>query len=1187
MKILISILFIFLCINTNATNRYFSSSTGNDATGDGTIGAPYASLSKLNSLFSTFGGSDSILLKAGDTFYGFFSVGKNGTSSGSPIVISRYGTGADPVITSLITLTGFTSAGTNKYQVTNSSLLTGVKVLLIDGCPQAMGRYPNVDAVNKGYLSFESWSGTTTIIDNELTASPNWTGAQAVVRTAEWILDPRTILNHTGTQLTFSALTQTPTKVGNGYFIQNDIRTLDKNGEWYYKNQVLTLYLTTPASGHTIQASSKQYNVVNSGFDNITFSNLTFTGSQDYAINVLNSTNTKIKNCTFNFHGMGAVQASSCTNLLFQNNTINQAQRCGLDLDNCNSTSVLNNVIRNIARFEGMQGVSGVSSGEGIYIKGDDNLVKNNSIINVGRSSVNFRGNNFQMTQNYCDSFDMTTSDHGGIYTVINAGNTTTNTAIIDSNIVINGIGAPEGCGGTGTAKFSGTGIYIDVAGANIKMRGNTVKECYKGLYLHYANNMEVRNNKFYNNRSYQMDIQMRPSDPSRNFIIKNNVLFVQGSSQKLLNLSSDADDLAQVGVIDSNRYVYYETVADPFITATNLGSDPRPFGGAGSWRSLGFDTNGDTLKITSTSVFKNAIAIANDSVFLLTPYSWKDALRALYFNTVTKRAWTSEPLLRSLISGLVPPVVSISSSAVNTPSPGSITLSAIATDQDGSIVSVSFIQDGVTLGADVSNPYTRNVTGLAVGTYTFTARATDNDGLITTSSPITVTVTNTLPTVSITSPSNNATYTTGDPVNLTATASDANGTIARVNFYRNGVFLSTDASSPYTASWTSTVGGHAFEAWAVDNEGDSAKSTAINITVGTTNIPPSISFRNPTADTTIYGAATIHFIVSASDPDGIVSYVNWYDNGVLFSHEIPAPYERDRALTVGVHNMTAVAGDNTGDSTISAIRKVTVLDIPNIKPTVTILSPTVDSGYTDPADVDIEVSAADEDGTISAVNFYSNGVFVGSVTSSPYTLTLSALAAGGYSLEAHAIDNDGDSTISEAVNIVVAVPVPPDPDDLSVTATITSPILCNGGQATVLVSATGGSGTYVSGTGEFSKLAGVYDFIVEDDLGTKDTLTLAVNEPGALSATATLGTITQRGGNASVEITAIGGTTPYEYSKNGTTWQTSNIFVLKAGSYTITVRDANGCTGQVSFELKQPKRGGNYLISNTVYIPL
>lgn len=86
-----------------------------------------------------------------------------------------------------------------------------------------------------------------------------------------------------------------------------------------------------------------------------------------------------------------------------------------------------------------------------------------------------------------------------------------------------------------------------------------------------------------------------------------------------------------------------------------------------------------------------------------------------------------------------LPPTVTLAN-------PGSINagqtviLSATATANGASIVRVEFFVNGIKLGEDTANPYVQLWTPTA-GTFTLTARATDNNGLSSTSSAIIVTV--------------------------------------------------------------------------------------------------------------------------------------------------------------------------------------------------------------------------------------------------------------------------------------------------------------------------------------------------------------------------------------------------------------------------------------------------------------
>jgi hypothetical protein len=69
------------------------------------------------------------------------------------------------------------------------------------------------------------------------------------------------------------------------------------------------------------------------------------------------------------------------------------------------------------------------------------------------------------------------------------------------------------------------------------------------------------------------------------------------------------------------------------------------------------------------------------------------------------------------------------------------------------------------------------------------------------------------------------------------------------------------------------------------------------------------------------------------------------------------------------------------------------------------------------------------------------------------------------------------------------------------------------------------------------------------------------------------------------VSITAVNGQAPYEYQLNAGTFQTSNIFTgLAAGSYTVNVKDANGCIAPAAFTLTQP---ATYTITPTVTQPI
>jgi len=89
------------------------------------------------------------------------------------------------------------------------------------------------------------------------------------------------------------------------------------------------------------------------------------------------------------------------------------------------------------------------------------------------------------------------------------------------------------------------------------------------------------------------------------------------------------------------------------------------------------------------------------------------------------------------------PPAVSISnpSGGANFTEPATISIVANATDSDGTVTRVDFFDGATLLGTATNNPFTFTWTNVIAGSYSLTARATDNGGGTSTSGPVNVTV--------------------------------------------------------------------------------------------------------------------------------------------------------------------------------------------------------------------------------------------------------------------------------------------------------------------------------------------------------------------------------------------------------------------------------------------------------------
>jgi hypothetical protein len=88
-------------------------------------------------------------------------------------------------------------------------------------------------------------------------------------------------------------------------------------------------------------------------------------------------------------------------------------------------------------------------------------------------------------------------------------------------------------------------------------------------------------------------------------------------------------------------------------------------------------------------------------------------------------------------------------------------------------------------------------------------------------------------PTVSLTSPSNGASFTSPAKISLAATAGDPDGSVTRVEFFNGATRLSEDTTAPYTGQWNvGAAGNYTLTARATDNTGATTTSSPVAITV-------------------------------------------------------------------------------------------------------------------------------------------------------------------------------------------------------------------------------------------------------------------------------------------------------------------------------------------------------------------
>ena len=177
-------------------------------------------------------------------------------------------------------------------------------------------------------------------------------------------------------------------------------------------------------------------------------------------------------------------------------------------------------------------------------------------------------------------------------------------------------------------------------------------------------------------------------------------------------------------------------------------------------------------------------------------------------------------------------------------------------------------------------------------------------------------------------------------------------------------------------------------------------------------------------------------------------------------------------------------------------------------------------------------------------------------------TATFASLSAGTYTVLATDANGCTNNTV-----LIVTQPTP-----VVWGLTSSSNVSCNGGSnGAINIIASGGSGQLsytlfpsatTTTTGIFSALsAGAYTIQASDANGCTISSFVSITQPGPLvidSITNSVPTCLP----GSLAVFASGGSAPYSFSSNGTSFVSNNTFAnLPAGVYTLTVKDAHSCT--------------------------
>jgi gliding motility-associated-like protein len=501
----------------------------------------------------------------------------------------------------------------------------------------------------------------------------------------------------------------------------------------------------------------------------------------------------------------------------------------------------------------------------------------------------------------------------------------------------------------------------------------------------------------------------------------------------------------------------------------------------------------------------------------------------------------------------LSPAGTDIQTLCVNTPITNITYITAGATG-----ATFSGLPDGVT-GIWVSDLITIRGTPTVPGVYNYSVTLIGGCLPITSTGTIIVLAQNTITLTSAAGTDNQTACPDSGITNITYSTGGATGaTFAGLPAGITGTW----ASDAITISGSSSAQGN--YNYTITLTGGCGSTSTSGTIVITPSIPVSVTI---TADANPVCSGTTVTFASAVTNGGASPVYQWKVNGTIAGTNSStysyAPSNSD-VITLTV---TSGISCNAGAPAVSSPLTLTVNSVPSA-PVIGIIT---------------QPSCATSAGSVILSGLPSGNWTInpGSVNGNTSGTTISGLAAGTYNFTV----TTSAGCISPASSDVVIVAAPSSPT-APVPGTVTQPTCSLSTGSVVLTGLPAGNWTInpgaIAGSSSSTTIsglaAGTYNFTVTSASGCTSVPSSAVLI-NAAPAAPSLTTVSQSnvscngGSNGGFSVTGSGGVPPYQYKTGTAAYQPSGTFEnLRAGTYTVTIQDANLCTSAVDVTITEPQ---------------
>ena len=177
------------------------------------------------------------------------------------------------------------------------------------------------------------------------------------------------------------------------------------------------------------------------------------------------------------------------------------------------------------------------------------------------------------------------------------------------------------------------------------------------------------------------------------------------------------------------------------------------------------------------------------------------------------------------------------------------------------------------------------------------------------------------------------------------------------------------------------------------------------------------VTLLNPVQNTFVFQGSDLQIEANASSDSTEIQKIQFYANLTFLGEDSIAPYSFNWINTpAGLYSLTAKA---IGKNGASATSQSTSVVIGNGNPIVS-LAALYEPFFTINSNILLNAEAYDYNGSVEEVAFYLNDSLIGTDTIVPFQFTISKPSAGKPEIKVAATDNDGNTTFSESIEIIV-----------------------------------------------------------------------------------------------------------------------------------------------------------------------